>query len=262
MIPVLLVAGVTLAAYLNSIPLYKSAYSTTETYSLFWVNRMIGIVLGVLFSAIQTFILLVGAHSLSRFVWPRQDPILARGPNRWPDFSLSAWRGMMLGGVQLAYVALFYTFTANTLGWWTPAASEYSDIFATPFPFFYAFNAGLSASITEELSIRFLGIGFLLWLFGGRLRWLAVLIPSLFWAFAHTGYITSPIYARGVELTVVALFLGFIFLKFDLLTTIMSHFTYNMMITGIALLRSSEGYYRMSGWVVVLALNKTRKVIR
>lgn len=253
-LPALLVAGVSLAAYLNSIPLYKSSYSTTEAYSLFWVNRMIGIAFAVLFSAIQTFILLVGAQSLSRFVWPLQDRILARGQDRWLDFSRSAWRGLMLGGVQLAYVALFYTFAAKLLGWWSPATSEYSDIFATPLPFFYAFNAGLSASIIEELSIRFLGLGFLLWLFGGKHRWLAVLIPALFWAFAHTGYVTSPIYARGVELTVVGLFLGYIFLKFDLLTTIVSHFTYNMVVTGIALLRSSEEYYRISGWVVIFAL--------
>jgi ribosomal protein S18 acetylase RimI-like enzyme len=113
---------------------------------------------------------------------------------------------------------------------------------------------GLSAAMIEELSIRLLGIGFFLWLFGGRHKWLAVLIPSLIWAFAHASYVTSPIYARGVELTVVAIFLGFIFLKFNLLTTIMAHFTYNMMITGVALLRSSELYYQICGWIVVLFL--------
>jgi GNAT superfamily N-acetyltransferase len=52
----------------------------------------------------------------------------------------------------------------------------------------------------------------------------------------------------------MALFLGFIFLKFDLLTTIMAHCTYNMMITGVALLLSSEMYYRISGWIMILIL--------
>jgi GNAT superfamily N-acetyltransferase len=81
-----------------------------------------------------------------------------------------------------------------------------------------------------------------------------ILNTYLVWAFAHTGYVTYPIYARGVELTIVALFFGFIFLKFDLLTTITAHFTYNMMMTGIILLRSSEGYYQLSGWIVVFIL--------
>jgi hypothetical protein len=253
-IPVLLVAGVSLAAHLNSIPLYKSYYDTTENYSLFWITASIGVFFAVLFSAGLVFTLLLGAQSLSKFVWPRQDRILARSADRRVDFSRSAWRGLMLGGVQMAYVVLFYMITTNYLGWWSPVTSEYSDIFATPFPFFYAFEVGLSAALIEELSVRFIAIGFLLWLFRGRYKWLAVLIPSLLWAFAHTGYVTYPIYARGVELTLVALFLSFIFLKFDLLTTIVSHFTYNMLITGIVLLRSSEAYYQTSGWIVVLTL--------
>jgi hypothetical protein len=212
------------------------------------------IFLSVIFTGGQVFILLLGAQSLMKFVWPRQDRILARGNDRWTDFSRSAWRGLMLGGVQMAYVVLFYLVTTNYLGWWSPVTSEYSDIFATPFPFFYAFRAGLNAALIEELTIRLIGIGFFLWLFRGKHKWLAVLIPSILWAFAHTSYVTFPIYARGIELTLVAVFLALIFLKFDLLTTIMSHFAYNMMVTGIALLRSSEGYYQISGWIVVLAL--------
>lgn len=250
----LLVAGVSLAAYLNFMPLYKFSYGTTENYPLFWINIIVSILFSVFFTGGQVLVLLVGAQSLSKFVWPQQDRILARGMDRWVDFSRSAWRGLMLGGVQMAYVVLFYVFTTNYLGWWSPVTSEYGDIFATPFPFFYAFEIGLSAAIIEELSVRFIGIGFFLWLFNGKHKWFAILIPSLLWAFAHTGYVTAPIYARGVELTIVALFLSFIFLKFDLLTTIMSHFTYNMMVVGVALLRSSESYYQMSGWIVVLTL--------
>jgi len=34
----------------------------------------------------------------------------------------------------------------------------------------------------------------------------------------------------------------------------MSHFTYNMMVTGIYLLRSEDPYYQANGWIVVLAL--------
>ncbi len=81
-----------------------------------------------------------------------------------------------------------------------------------------------------------------------------MLIPGVLWAFAHSGYVTFPVYVRGVELTVVAFFLGFVFLKFDLFTAIMSHFTYNLMVVGVILLRSSEPYYQTSGLIVVLTL--------
>ena len=212
-IPALLVAGVILAAGLNSFPLYKYYYGTTQNYLLYWIEIITGTAFNVVFSGLLVFMLLLGAYCLMRFVWPRQDRILARGPDRQVDFSRSAWRGMMIGGMQMAYVVLFYMVTTKYLGWWSPVTSGYSDMFATPFPFVYALEAGLSAAMIEELSVRLIGIGFLLWLFRGKFKWLAVLIPSLIWAFAHTSYFTSPIYARGVELTIVAIFLGFVFLN-------------------------------------------------
>ena len=154
----------------------------------------------------------------------------------------------------MGYVVLFYLFTSKFLGWWSPVTAEYSNLFATPFPFLYAFDIGLSAALTEELLFRLIGIAFFFWIFRKKQTWLALLIPGVLWAFAHSSYVVYPIYARGVELTIAALFLGFVFLKFDLLTTMMSHFTYNMMIVGVILLRSNEAYYRMSGWVVALTL--------
>jgi hypothetical protein len=253
-IPALLVAAVILASELNTYPLYKYYYGTTQAYLLYWIEIMAGTAFNVVFSGLLVFMLLLGAYCLMRFVWPRQDRILARGPDRRVDFSRSAWRGMMIGGVQMAYVVLFYMVTTKYLGWWSPVTSGYSDMFATPFPFVYALEAGLSAAMIEELSVRLIGIGFFLWLFRGRFKWLAVLIPSLIWAFAHASYVTSPIYARGVELTIDAIIIGYVFLKFDLLTTIMSHFTYNMMVTGVFLLRSTDRYYQISGWIVILFL--------
>jgi hypothetical protein len=253
-LPALLAGAVTLAASLNLLPLYPMSYDTTQDYSLFWLMAAAGILFNALFYSMLIFILWAGGQSLSKLVWPRQDRILARGPERWLAFSRSAWRGLMFGGVQMGYVVLFYLFASEILGWWSPVTAEYSDLFATPFPFLQAFEVGLDAALTEELLFRLIGISLFLWLFRKRWTWLALLIPGVLWAFAHSSYVTYPIYARGVELTVVALFLGFVFLKFDLLTTIMSHFTYNMMVTGIYLLRSGDPYYQANGWIVVLTL--------
>ena len=252
--PSLLVAGVSLAAALNFISLYTLSYNTTEDYTLFWLITILGVVFGAFFPAALVFGAWMGGQALSKLVWPRQDRILQRGHDRWVSFSRSAWRGLMFGGMQMGYVVSFYLLTEKYLGWWSPVRADYSNLFATPFPFLQAFDIGLSAALTEELLFRLLGVSLFLWIFRKKLAWLAVLIPGVLWAFAHSGYVTYPIYVRGVELTVVALLLGFVFLKFDLLTAIMSHFTYNMMVVGIILLRSSEPYYQTSGLVVVLTL--------
>jgi hypothetical protein len=74
------------------------------------------------------------------------------------------------------------------------------------------------------------------------------------WAFAHASYVSYPIYARGVELTIHAIIMGVIFLKFDLFTTIMAHFTYNMIVTAMPLLRSSDPHFQFSGMIVLAVL--------
>jgi len=252
--PALLVAIVSLAAALNLIPLYPLSYGTTQDYTLFWLMGIVGTIFNSVFYFLLVATAWMGGQGLSKLAWPRRDRILARGPERWPTFSRSAWRGLMFGGMQMGYVVLFYIFTSKYLGWWSPVTAEYGNLFATPFPFLYAFDIGLSAALTEELLFRLIGIAFFVWVFRKKHIWLALLIPGALWGFAHSGYVTYPIFVRGVELTIAGLFLGFVFLKFDLLTTMMSHFTYNMMVVGVILLRSKDAYYQTSGWVVVLTL--------
>jgi membrane protease YdiL (CAAX protease family) len=251
--PALLSAVVSLAASLNFIPLYRAYYSTTQDYTLYWVMAVIGALFSAFFYFAQVFIGWGGGQGISKLVWQAQDRILARGPNRWVEFSRSAWRGLMLGGFNLGYVVMFYLFATYVLGWWSPVTAEYSNAYATPFPFLLAFEVGLNAALTEELLFRLIGISFFLWMFPKQ-RWLAVVIPGVLWAFAHASYVSYPIYARGIELTIHAIIMGVIFLKFDLFTTIMAHFTYNMIITAMPLLRSSDPYFQFSGMVVLAVL--------
>lgn len=251
--PALLAAFVSLTSALNYLPLYKASYDTTEDYTLFWVMIVFGALFSAFFYFAQVFIGWGGGQGIAKLVWQNQDRILARGQNRWIEFSRSAWRGLMLGGFDLGYVVMFYLFATKILGWWSPVTADYSDAYATPFPFLLAFNTGLNAALTEELIFRLIGISIFLWIFRKQ-RWLAVLIPGILWAFAHTSYVSYPIYARGVELTIHAIIVGIIFLKFDLFTTIMAHFTYNMIITSMPLLRSSDPYFQFSGMVVLAVL--------
>jgi len=252
--PALLAGAVSLAAQLNYLPLYPISYNTTENYAAFWLMNAFGILLSAIFSFVVIYLAWMGGQALTKFVWPGRNRVWDRGPMQWVTFSRSALRGLFLGGAQMGYVVLFYIITTRYLGWWSPVTAGYTNLFGTPFPFLSAYEVGISAALTEEFLFRLIGIALFLWIFRKKQTWLAVLIPSLLWAFAHSSYVTYPIYARAVELTIVAIILSFIFLKFDLLTTIMSHFTYNMMVTGIALLRSDEAYYQTSGWIVIATL--------
>jgi GNAT superfamily N-acetyltransferase len=89
-------------------------------------------------------------------------------------------------------------------------------------------------------------------------RWaLALIVPGVLWAFAHMGYVRDPIYMRGIELTIAAVFLeGLFFLAFDLTTTLVAHFAFNAALTAFPLLRSNDPYFVLCG-AVVFALMAT-----
>jgi hypothetical protein len=135
------------------------------------------------------------------------------------------------------------------------------ETYATPLPFLGPLSSGLVPAMTEELTFRLVGISAVLWLLRqvrfpemGR-RALALLIPGLLWAFAHVAYVRDPFYLRGIEVGIAAIFLyGLFFLHFDLMTTIMAHFTWNALLGALPMLRSGQSAFVISGLIVIAAI--------
>jgi hypothetical protein len=248
----LLVGAVYLLYALNVLPLSKAYYGTTQDYPVFWIDQLIDTFITTVFVAGAVTVLWGGGRYLARRVWPRQDKLLPRSDDRWIVLSGSTWRGLMVGGLHSGYVVAFYLLATQVLGGWTPMDSPDVNLYATPLPFSAALAVGVIPAVTEEFLARLAGIGFLLLV--TRQRWLAVLVPGVLWAFAHLSYVRDPLYLRGVELTVVALFYGYIFLRFGLATTIVAHLAYNAGLTALPLLRSGEPSLLLNGALVVAIL--------
>jgi membrane protease YdiL (CAAX protease family) len=251
LIPALLVGGIALLAGLNYLPLDKANYSTTDNYLLFWLNDLGNVLYNAAYNFVFVFLLWLGGVYLAKQRWPRQDKILPRG-DRWLTLSLYGWRGLMLGGISFGYVALFYTIAVKFFNGWTPLDAPGGYAVATPFPFLGPLVVGILPATKEELMFRLIGIA-AVWL-ALKKRWLALLIPGMLWAFAHTGYVTDPIILRGIELTIEAVILGLFFLRFGLFVTIMSHFVYNAGLSALPLLRSSDPYFVFSGLIVIAVM--------
>ena len=259
LVPALAVAAVSLLAGLNVLPLYKTGYSTTQDYTLFWLENLIGLLYNAVFDGLIVFILWGGGQYLARVVWPRLDRILPRGRDlrardgdHWLTLARSSWRGLMLGGLLGGYVVLFYLVATRLFGGWTPMGVPYTSLYATPFPFLGPIRSGLLPAMEEELLFRLVGIALLLLL--TRRRWLALLVPGVIWAFAHLAYVRDPFYLRGIELTLGALIFGLFYLRFDLTTTIVAHFAYNASLGALPLLSSGEPYFVFSGLIVVAVM--------
>ncbi len=73
-----------------------------------------------------------------------------------------------------------------------------------------------------------------------RSRFLAVLLPSVIWAMSHTQYPIYPVYTRLVEVTVIGLIFGYVFLKYGLLTALFTHASMNSILMGLSIMFVGE----------------------
>ncbi|MEL7352894.1 MAG: GNAT family N-acetyltransferase [Cyanobacteria bacterium P01_A01_bin.116] len=239
--PALIFFAVSLLARLNTLPLDKSYYSTTQSYLLFWIQAIYNDVLYAAIAAIPMYFLWIGGVQIAKRVWPQRDMIFPRSPNRLNSFTQSYWRGIMMAGICLGYVVVFYGISTRFFGSWSPMSINYSTLFSTPLPFLSPLRNGILPAISEELAARLVGIGMTFLVF--RRWWLALIIPGMIWAFAHLGYVSYPIYLRGIELSITAVLIyGVFFLCFGLLTTMVGHCVYNALLGTSLLLKADDPY--------------------
>ncbi|WP_040952976.1 CPBP family intramembrane glutamic endopeptidase, partial [Gorillibacterium massiliense] len=101
------------------------------------------------------------------------------------------------------------------------------------------------AGISEELTYRLFGIALFKKMF--KLRFLAILLPSLIWAMGHTGYAIYPSYTRLLEVAVLGIIFGYAFLKYGLYTAIFTHITMDSILMGLSLAIQGRTDYTLTG---------------
>jgi len=132
--------------------------------------------------------------------------------------------------VMLAWQTAYYIF-GRQIGFWSPAVLDYSQVFTSLVPAVEALNIGLAAGWIEEIAFRAIFLA-AIWRLT-RSKWLAIGLTALIWGFLHSSYPQFPGYARGVELTVVGLLLGWAATRFGILTTVLAHCLFNTWIGAV-----------------------------
>jgi len=247
-----LLAAVSILASLNSFPLTISSYNTTQSFASFTAYWIILSLLGALGAGLFIIALGAGGEALHREVWKNQVPLSAAFTKRYlrgSRFLKQIVVGYAASFLMLGYVTLFYIVGRNFFGVWSPAASPYYNIVSTRLPWIYPLLIGLSAALNEEFFFRLFSISF----FKKFLKrsFLAVIISAVIWAFLHSNYRVEPIYIRGIELTIFGLILGYIFLKYGIISCLVTHYVYNALLVSLPLLRSTSLYFKTSGIAVV-----------
>lgn len=252
----ILVGAATLLGSVNSYPISLFGYDTMESYDSFILNFIFN---GLSNAAVMAFVVAVcgtagGAAAQDIKGW--RNPLERISLRCWRSagFARVTLVGYGLAFAHLGYVTLFYILGHDYLGVWSPAAmTQYSNAYSTYLPWIYPLLTGLAAATFEEFLFRLIAISLLLRWF--KRSWLAVLVPAVVWAFLHADYPQEPIYIRGLELTIVGVVLGMVFLRFGVWATIISHYVYNCFLGVYPMLQSDSLYFKVSGILAVAIIS-------
>lgn len=244
-------AIVALLTSLNSLPLALYGYPTTVSWSAFLGEIVFLSIIGALFQGIVILFIIAAGEALYRSVFPQGislETTFTRGL-RTKRINQGLLVGVFTGVIFFIYEIAYY-FLGRKLGFWAPAEIKYDDVFSTVLPWVYPLFTGFMAAVMEEGIFRLFGIPFL----KKHLKstWLAILITSVVWAFLHSNYPQSPWFVRGIEISVVGIVFGILFVRYGVVASIAAHYTFNALQVAIFMYASQNIYASVSSTVVAL----------
>jgi Type II CAAX prenyl endopeptidase Rce1-like len=236
------VAGINALALLASAPQAWFSYDTAQPVWVFW-GAQVGIALLVfLVGSLGLALVFMAAEGLSRRAFPDH-------PQLWRLWSREAAPtpailGRTVGGylfvpIELALIAAFYFVTNRYLGWWQPSeALTDPNILGSALPALAPMGMALQAGFMEECLFRAVPLSIAALIgrrFGHRklLIGLALVLQAVIFGAAHANYPGFPAYSRLVELVIPAFIWGLIFLRFGLLTTVILHAVFDLVLMSI-----------------------------
>lgn len=248
----IIVGTLALLNVINSFPVAKISYPTEWTYGTYIGFFVAGAVVGALAYALWILLTGMSGHVMASDTYPDslgsfRDIAAGRITSRRVGFSCIVGYG--LGLFFLGYLTVFYLVGRKFLGVWLPADSPYSNVASYYLPWLAPLAISLTAAISEEFTSRYFSISFLKKYL--RLTPLALLLPAVIWAFAHSSYQVFPVYVRGIELTIGGIIFGIVFIKYDILACIVGHYVVDAVLFAMPLLNSENEYLKISGYIVI-----------
>ena len=228
------------------------SYETTEPWSNFLTTSVIAYVIGLGLLPLGILIMGLTGESLTREIYPSANTLDSSARYEPKRILISTIEGIFIGLALLGYIALFYYFGSKHFGIWSPVSPDLEDYMSHFLPFLLPILVSLEAAITEEFAFRYFAIPALKKYL--RFTFLALLIPAMIWAFLHSTYAVYPMYIRGIELTIVGLILGFVYMKRNIITVISAHYTFNAILFSVPLFLSQNYFMKMNSVVPVLAV--------
>ena len=228
--------------YWNYLPSILQGYDTAKSLQGFLSQQIIGSILSCCQSAFFAAVVIGGIEAVYRTRFPKM--VAVEMLFTWRGLSSRTMleallAGIFVFGIHLGYVAAYYL-VGTACGMWSPLEVREVSTLSSVSPAFSSFGVGVNASISEELLYRV--FCFVLAQIVFKNFWIANFVQAVGWAFMHSDYPQEPAYARGLELTIVGLFYGWIFRRFGVITGIVSHFVYDAFLGVTSLILSGSPF--------------------
>ncbi|OCT16567.1 hypothetical protein A8709_07765 [Paenibacillus pectinilyticus] len=246
----ILLTTIYLAIYIgnnvNMYPAFRAMGGDANSELATWVAIIFMSVITVLLG-ISLYLSLVAGVGLWNTIGQRKWPT-------WQDrmFGHEVFYGMGRGYLLAIFIlgvqqVLFYAGEVNFDVWSVndPTDSVLNMVEPRVFPLM-----AWVAAISEEATFRLLGIILFKKLF--RNNFIAILIPSVIWAASHTQYPIYPVYTRLIEVTVIGIILGYVFLKFGFITAIFAHACMDSILMGLSLFSLGHVSDALAGVVYIV----------
>lgn len=256
MIPVSIIF---LVAGFSTLPQILENYPTQDSFGGYLTSESVTIVFSTIIDLLKFAIIAFIADAFWAKHFPHHTPIrsLLNGKGLATRESLrSIPLGFMFAVMTMAYVTAYYVI-GKQFDIWTPSSFDSASVLTSYFPSIEALSVGISAAWQEEFLFRVLGISLIYRLTGSK--WAAIIVSAVIWGFLHSNYIQMPGYARGIELTIEGIALGWIAVRFGILTTLLSHCLYNTWLGSLVAWQTGSSWHMsmaviVSVWPVLLWL--------
>lgn len=228
------------------------SYETTVPWSNFLTTSVIGYVIALGLLPMAILIMGLSGESVTREIYPSANTLDSSAKYEPKKILNSTIEGVFIGLALLGYIAVFYYLGSKYLGIWSPVSPDLEDYMSHYLPFLLPIVISFEAAITEEFAFRYFGVSAIKKYL--RFTFLALLVPAIIWAFLHSTYAVYPMYIRGIELTIVGVILGLVFLKKNIITVISAHYTFNAILFSVPMFLSQNYFVKVNSIFPILAV--------
>lgn len=256
-----LLALLTVAETINSFPLYWMQYNTALSITNFLINNIIATFNVALMSFMKNAIIFAAAETLSRTAFGHHVQtwrLWSAGAASSTTVIGTTLTSYLLVGLKLGFMVAFYFITRTFFGWWVPSDTLVDpNILAHHAPWFSAASWSLQAGFVEECLYRAvpLSCAALLGSYCGKRKQvlgIALILQAVIFGAAHASYPTQPAYGRIIEIFMPALIYGLIYIRWGLLSSMVAHTLYDLILMAMPLFISQAPGSRLSQGTVIL----------